>query len=159
MDGTSSSRAIAEGKSWGRGMFSRDCELLDSWPVSAQILVRVPKGIPLPPRRTTGLSLSRKNSSISELSSLVVLLFLPVTDLMAPLALLSALEERLNGLVVPLLRPRNAKRPYFSCPVPATGPFIASRFGFSTDFSELDFDFRDMKLNRGDLLGGAGGIV
>jgi hypothetical protein len=112
--------------------------------------------MPLPPRSTTGLSLSRKNSSISEPSSLVVLLFLTVPDFMTPLALLLALDERLKELVLPLLRPRNAKRPYFSCPVPATGPFTASRFGFSTDFSELDFDFRDMKLNRGDLLGGAG---
>ena len=75
---------------------------------------------------------------------------------MTPLALLLALDERLKEFVVPLLRPRNAKRPYFSCPVPATGPFTTSRFGFSTDLSELGFDFRDMKLNRGDLLGGAG---
>lgn len=114
--------------------------------------------MPLPPRSTTGLSLSRKNSSIPALSSLVVLPFLPDPAFMTPLALLLALDERLNELVVPLLlRPRNAKRPYFSCPVPATGPLTASRFGFSTDFSELDFDFRDMKLKRGDLLGGAGG--
>lgn len=40
--------------------------------------------------------------------------------------------------------------------MPATGPFFASRFGFSVGFSELAFDFRDRKLNRGDLLGGAG---
>ena len=87
-----------------------------------------------------------------------MLLFLPGPDFTAPLALLLALDERLKELEEPLLRPRNAKRPYFSCPVPATGPFIASRLGFSVVFSELCLDFRDMKLNRGDLLGGGGGV-
>jgi hypothetical protein len=86
-----------------------------------------------------------------------VLPFLPVPDFITPLALLLALDERLNELEDPLLRPRNAKRPYFSCPVPATGPLIASRFGFSVVLSELCFAFRDMKLKRGDLLGGGGG--
>ena len=146
--------------------------------------------MPLPPRSTTGLRRSRKNSSISELSSLVVEAFLPDPeaflldpDFMAPLALLLALDERpkepvllgwrsttspghhplllfalderLLELLAPLLRPRKPKRAYFSCPVPATGPLTASRFGFSTDLSEFGLNFRDMKLNRGDLLAGA----
>jgi hypothetical protein len=74
------------------------------------------------------------------------------------LATLSALGERLIvwEVVVLPLRPRNPNLAYLSCPVPATGPFLASRFGFSVGLSGLTFDFRERKLNRGDLLGGAG---
>lgn len=59
------------------------------------------------------------------------------------------------------VRPRKPNLAYFSWPVPATGPFLASRFGFSIGFSNVDFDLRERKLNRGDLLGGAaeGGLL
>lgn len=94
---------------------------------------------------------------MSDPSSLVALPFRLNPNLEPPLALLSALGVRLFAweLVVLLLRPRNPNRAYFSWPVPATGPFRGSLLGFSVAFSLLPLDFRDKKLNRGDL-GGAG---
>lgn len=81
--------------------------------------------------------------------------FRPRPDFVALLTLLSALGDRLGAceLVALLLRPRNPNLAYFSWPVPATGPFLASRFGFSIGVSELLFDLRERKLKRGLLEG------
>lgn len=93
-----------------------------------------------------------------DVSSLAVLPMRPAPGFVALLVLLSALGERLEVCEFAVLpvRPRKPNLAYFSWPVPATGPFLASRFGFSVDFSKVGFDFRERKLNRGDLLGGAG---
>lgn len=111
--------------------------------------------LPLP-RSTTGVSRSLRKSSSSEPSLLLMLLFRAAgrggrAALLRPL---SVLGDRNPALVLDMLplRPRGKpNRPYPSCPVPAAGPLLGWRFGFSAVLLDSTLGLREKKPNRGGL--------
>jgi hypothetical protein len=129
---------IAEGNSFGRGLlFVGSAVTLHVLPIgsarvemSRLLLLFIGSGLRLSsellpaPRKITGVSLFRKNSSISPLVVLVMLL-LRVDGVWVKLSeVVPALADRpMLAPIELLLLPLDACLPYPSCPVPAAGPF------------------------------------
>lgn len=134
---------IAEGNSFGRGLlFVGSAVTLLVLPIgsarvemSRLLLLFIGSGLRLSsellpaPRKITGVSLFRKNSSISPLVVLVMLL-LRVDGVWVKLSeVVPALADRpMLAPIELLLLPLDADTclPYPSCPVPAAGPFRTS---------------------------------